>query len=101
MLSIATVLRVCDINPSGFPQTATRLPYVCDPTPIEDRLPEVIAAMAGHSPVWLVKGDFGRWSGPGAWVKSGWVLSRKGAGMLQVSGRRLDAPGGAYLPLSR
>ena len=66
---------------------------VCDLTPIEDRLPEVIAAMAGHFPVWLVEGDFGRWSGSNAWVKSAWVLSRKSGGALQVSGRRLDGPG--------
>ena len=66
---------------------------ICESTPVEDRLPEVIAAMAGHAPVWLVEGDFGRWSGPGVPVKSAWVLSRKSAGPLQVKGRRLDGPG--------
>lgn len=91
-VSMATMLCVCDVSPSGL-QTPPRSTYVCDPTPVEDRLPEVIAAMAGHSPVWLVEGDFGRWRGPDEWAKSAWVLSRKGAGMLQVRGRRLDAPG--------
>src|SRR5436190_7746882 len=90
---IATMLWVCDVSSSGLFQTPARSPYVCDPTPVEDRLPEVIAAMAGHSPVWLVEGDSGMWSGPNALVKSAWVLSRKGAGMLQVRGRRLDASG--------
>lgn len=66
---------------------------VCEKTPVEDRLPEVIAAMAGRSPVWLVEGDLGRWSGADAAVKSAWVLSRKGTGALQVRGRRLDGPG--------
>jgi len=58
-LSIATVLCVCDISTSGFVQAPARSPFVCDPTPVEDRLPEVIAAMAGHSPVWLVEGTLG------------------------------------------
>jgi hypothetical protein len=91
--SIATILCLCGICFSGSVPAQASLPYVCDPTPVEDRLPEVIAAMAGHSPVWLVEGDFGRWRGPDEWVKSAWVLSRKGAGTLQVRGRRLDAPG--------
>jgi hypothetical protein len=90
---MATMLWMGDVSPSGLLQTPARSPYVCDPTPVEDRLPEVIAAMAGHSPVWLVEGDFGKWSGPDEWRRAAWVLSRKGAGMLQVRGRRLDAPG--------
>jgi hypothetical protein len=92
-LLIATVICMCDISSSGFTQTPAHAAYICDPTPVEDRLPEVIAAMAGHSPVWLVEGDFGKWRGPDTWGKSAWVLSRKGAGSLQVRGRRLDAPG--------
>lgn len=91
-LWMAAVMCVSDISPSGLLQTPTRSPYACDPTPLEDRLPEVIAAIAGRSPVWLVEGDFGNWRGPDAWGKSAWVLSRKGAGSLQVQGRRLDAP---------
>jgi hypothetical protein len=92
-LSVATMLCMFDLCPSGSVQAQPPLPYVCDRTPVEDRLPEVIAAMAGHSPVWLVEGDFGRWRGADEWVKSAWVLSRKSAGTLQVRGRRLDAPG--------
>jgi hypothetical protein len=92
-LSIAAVVCVPAVSPSGLLQTPARSPYVCDPTPVEDRLPELIAAMAGRSPVWLVDGDFGRWRGPDGWVKSAWVLSRTGAGSLEVRGRRLDAPG--------
>jgi hypothetical protein len=92
-LSIATVLCISGISLSGFVQTQLPLPYVCHATPVEDRLPEVIAAMAGRSPVWLVEGDFGRWRGPDEWAKSAWVLSRTGAGSLEVRGRRLDAPG--------
>jgi hypothetical protein len=51
-LWVAAVMCVSDISPSGLLQTPTRSPYLCDPTPVEDRLPEAIAAMAGHSPVW-------------------------------------------------
>jgi hypothetical protein len=86
-------------QPAGIRSDTASLPYDCDATPVEDRLPEVIAAMAGRSPVWLVEGDFGNWRGRDAWGKSAWVLSRKGAGTLQVRGRRLDAPGvGSFRP---
>jgi len=65
----------------------------CAPTPREDRLPGVIAAMAGHDPVWVVDGSSGRWLGGTAAVKTVWVLSRAGRGPLSVEGRRLDGDG--------
>jgi hypothetical protein len=75
-LPIATVLYVC-IGPSAFLQTPDRSPYLCDSTPVEDRLPEAIAAMAGHLPVFLVEGDFGRWSGSDAEIKSAWASAHR------------------------
>jgi hypothetical protein len=78
---------------SRFLDTPAIARLICDATPVEDRLPEVIAPMAGRSPVWLVEGDFGRWAGPNRWSKSAWILSRTGTGALQVRGRRLDASG--------
>ena len=65
---------------------------VCEATPLEDRMPEIIASMAGKAPVWLVDGSFGMWSGPDSLMKSVWVLSRDVAGDLVVEGRRLDRP---------
>ena len=60
----------------------------CAATPIEDRLPSVIAAMAGTDPVWLVTDE--RWE---PWAKSALVLSRRATGSLHVEGHRLDGPG--------
>ena len=68
--------------------------FTCAPTPLDDRLPEVIAVMAGASPIWLVDGSAGLpWPGADTLIKSAWVLSRDAAGDLHVEGRRLDAPG--------
>ncbi len=62
----------------------------CPTTPLEDRLPSVVAAMAGREPIWLVDGSFGRWSTGDRLVKSVWVLSRRAPGRLVVTGRRLE-----------
>lgn len=60
----------------------------CVATPMNDRLPGVIAPMAGDGPVWLVQGLNGRWIGEP--IKSVWVVDRKAAGDLTVTGKRLD-----------
>lgn len=65
----------------------------CPVTPREDRLPDIIAPMAGSSPIWLVDGSGGRWSGPNVLVKSAWVLSRRASGDLIVRGRHRDGTG--------
>jgi hypothetical protein len=68
--------------------------FTCAASPLEDRLPDVIAAMAGAPPIWLVDGSAGSlWRGADALIKSAWVLSRDASGDLHVEGRRLDAPG--------
>lgn len=65
----------------------------CPSTTLEDRMPGVIAPMAGAEPVWLVDGSFGRWLGASSLVKSVWVVSREYEGDLVVEGRRLDGSG--------
>ena len=65
----------------------------CPATVLEDRLPTIIAPMAGSEPIWLVDGSFNRWLGPDGLAKSVWVLSRGVEGDLVVSGRRLDGTG--------
>jgi hypothetical protein len=67
--------------------------FTCAPTPAEDRLPSVIAAMAGAPPVWLVDGSGSLFDSADTRIKSVWVLSRDASGDLRVEGRRLDAPG--------
>lgn len=64
----------------------------CPATPLEDRLPEVIAPMAGEEPIWLVT-SFGKWFGPKVLAKSVWIVSRGAAEDLLVTGHRLDGPG--------
>lgn len=56
------------------------------PTTRQDRLPNVIAPMAGEDPIWFVDSSGGQWSG-GAPVKSVWVLTRRQSGALRVTGR--------------
>ena len=63
----------------------------CASTPMEDRLPAVIAPMAGKDPIWLVGGRSG--SRPDVPAKAVWVLSRKSTGNLRLEGRQLDGPG--------
>ena len=53
----------------------------CPATALEDRLPTIIAPMAGSEPIWLVDGSFNRWSGP----------ERNGFGSYRVGGYRLGA----------
>ena len=62
----------------------------CVPTPLQDRLPKVIAPMMGDGPVRLVQGLNGHWIG--APIKSVWVIDRKVAGDLIVIGHRVDGP---------
>ena len=64
------------------------LATACVPTPLQDRLPGVIAPMRGDGPVWLVSGLHEDWMG--APVKSAWVIDRHAAGDLVVTGQRLD-----------
>jgi hypothetical protein len=65
----------------------------CPATPLEDRLPELVAPMAGASPLWLVDGSGGVWSGEESPVKSLWVVSAESAERVHVRGRRLDGEG--------
>jgi hypothetical protein len=77
----------------GVSVSAAESEFECSTTPVEDRLPDLVAPMAGKEPIWLVDGSFGRWAGPEVLVKSVWVLSREVAGDLTVEGRRLDGAG--------
>jgi hypothetical protein len=72
---------------------ATLLAVACAISPVEDRLPTVIARMSGQDHAWLVDGSSGRWAGVNQVVKSVWVFSRKATGSLRVTGRRLDGEG--------
>ena len=66
----------------------------CSESPRENRL-DVVAPMAGTSPVWVVDGAYGKWQGPDKPVKTAWVVARNYPGDLVVTGRRLDGPGHA------
>jgi hypothetical protein len=72
---VATALAATTVAPPG-----------CDAAPIEDRLPSVIAPMAGHDPVWIVGQP--RWSDE--WDKSVLVLARKALGPLTARARLVD-----------
>jgi hypothetical protein len=64
----------------------------CSASPLEDRLPSVVAPMRGTEPAWVVdSGGRGQW--PNQVVKTLWVFSRKAAGSLRVTGRQLDGAG--------
>lgn len=97
LLAVAVVLGTSASRQGVAAQVASRqaaAPSVsCASTPSEERLPGVIAPMAGKHPVWLVDGSRGTWGGPKALVKSVWVLSGEAAGSLRVHGRRLDGNG--------
>jgi len=62
----------------------------CVPTATETRI-NVVGAMVGSRPVWLVDGSNGHWDK--RLVKTLLVLSRDVAGSLRIEGRRLDGPG--------
>lgn len=66
--------------------------FECPTTPLEDRLPTVIAPMAGSEPIWLVDASFGHWLAEEKRVTVIWVLSRPVGDQLVVRGRRLDEP---------
>lgn len=68
----------------------------CDATPYQRLLPEVVAPMAGQSPIWLVTGaspGSGLWIQSECGVKTLWVVARGVEGHLTVQGKRLDGPG--------
>jgi hypothetical protein len=71
---------------------AALLAATCAASPIEDRLPSVVAPMTGAEPAWVVDSG-GRWQGPNQVVKTLWVFSRKATGSLRVTGRQLDGVG--------
>ena len=87
------VLVFAGVQPPADSPSVTQAEARCPATALEDRLPTIIAPMAGSEPIWLVDGSFNRWSGPEGLVKSVWVLSRGVEGDLVVSGRRLDGTG--------
>jgi len=70
---------------------ALRSDSVCAVTPAVDRLPSVIAPMAGAYPAWLVTDSV--WPGRNVPAKSALVLSRDAPGPLIVTGHRVDGPG--------
>lgn len=79
----------------ALPSAAQSTPpeATCAATPLEDRLPSIIAPMAGQHPVWLVGGSFGRWYGSTELVKSVWVLARDVPGDLVLRGHQRDGDG--------
>lgn len=62
-------------------------PPACVATPRHDLLPKVIAPAAGAGPIWLVNGGLSVWPGAGMPVKTVWILDRRVAGALRVTGR--------------
>ncbi len=87
ILAFGMIILVSSLVAGGEPDMS------CSATPLEDRMPDIIAPMAGDEPIWLVDGSFGEWVGPEVLVKSVWVLSRAVSGDLLVRGRRLDGAG--------
>ena len=79
-------------------------PAACAVTPTEDRLPSIIAPMAGDYPLWLVDVS-GPFRGPGMPYNLYWVVARDHPGDLVVTGHRLDGEetasfmAGVYEPL--
>jgi hypothetical protein len=71
---------------------AALLAAACAASPVEDRLPSVVAPLTGTEPAWVVDSG-GRWQGPNQVVKTLWVFSRKATGSLRVTGRQLDGVG--------
>ena len=65
----------------------------CPATPLEDRLPSVIAPMAGRHPVWLVNASRHTWRGPDVRIKTAWVVARDALGDLVLRGRQRDGTG--------
>jgi|KBSSwiStaDraftv2_1062776.scaffolds.fasta_scaffold577448_1 hypothetical protein len=65
----------------------------CTVSPVQNPAPGVIGPAAGQYPAWLVDGSSGQWSGAEERVKTLWVFSRKAAGSLRITGRRLDGSG--------
>jgi hypothetical protein len=65
----------------------------CAASAKEDKLPGIIAPMAGHGPVWLVDGSFGKWAGENVPVKSVWVVTRSAGADLVVTGQSLTGNG--------
>jgi hypothetical protein len=65
----------------------------CAVSPAENPAPGVIGPATGQYPAWLVDGSSGHWSGADELVKTLWVFSRKAAGSLRITGRRLDGDG--------
>jgi len=87
MLGLAPVAVTVPLDPREAEDPRTG----CAFTPMEDRLPAVIASMAGTDPIWLVGGrSDGR---PDVPVRAVWVLSRNLIGPLRLEGRQLDGPG--------
>jgi hypothetical protein len=68
----------------------TSVPAACAATPTEDRLPAIIARMAGQDPAWLVADP--HWAGTDGWDKSVLVLARHALGPLTARARQLDGP---------
>jgi hypothetical protein len=69
--------------------------FVCESSPTQHLLPNVIAPMTGVSPVWLVDGS-ATWPGDLEPLKTVWVL-RRTSDPVRISGHRMDAPGTAKL----
>jgi len=77
------------LSADGLPQPSPQVS--CAASPRQALLPEVIAPAAGESPIWFVDGGGGQWQGPNVPVKSVWILERKIAGALRVTGRQRES----------
>jgi hypothetical protein len=74
---------------------AALLATTCAVSPREDPYPEIIGPITGQSPAWLIDGSAGHAGIADERIKTLWVLAKRAAGDLRISGRRLDGDGSA------
>jgi hypothetical protein len=84
------VLGFSSAGPTAFIDTPS-----CQPAPVQDLLPDVVAPLVGSSPAWLVDGP-ATWTSATEPVKTLWMLQRSSE-PVSISGHRLDAPGSLKL----
>ena len=89
---VAVLLCSSAVNSLAGPreQHPVRRTEDCRTTPTVD----LIAPMAGETPLWLVTA-FGPWSSPDAPQNLYWVVQRDHSGDLVVTGHRIEGPGRA------
>lgn len=69
----------------------------CDPTPVTLRLASIAPAV-GATPVWMTRGGDECWCGERA-IKTAWIVDRRHAGALEVTGASLDGGVAVRFPL--